>query len=134
MNPAEVLVDHALTYPWSQMPQHARNAAATFLHDTLCVGVAGARAAHADEILAAARGWGEGSDGLVHGASVAGWPGGLCDAYAQRPSHSRRERISSSVVAAARALSRRSCSPTPMSWSVKTMIPECARPERANAM
>lgn len=67
MNPAEVLVDHALTFPWSQMPQDARNAAATFLHDTLCVGVAGARAAHADDILAAARGWGEGSDGLVLG-------------------------------------------------------------------
>ena len=49
MNPAEVLVDHALTFPWSQMPQAARTAAATFLHDTLCVGVAGARAAHADE-------------------------------------------------------------------------------------
>ena len=67
MNPAEVLVDHALTFPWSQMPQAARTAAATFLHDTLCVGVAGARAAHAADILAAARGWGEGSDGLVLG-------------------------------------------------------------------
>ncbi len=67
MNPAEVLVDHALTFPWSQMPQAARTAAATFLHDTLCVGVAGARAAHADDILAAARGWGEGSDGPVLG-------------------------------------------------------------------
>lgn len=67
MNPAEVLVDHALTFPWSQMPQAARTAAATFLHDTLCVGVAGARAAHADDILTAARGWGEGGDGLVLG-------------------------------------------------------------------
>jgi 2-methylcitrate dehydratase PrpD len=67
MNPAEVLVDHALTFPWAQMPQAARTAAATFLHDTLCVGVAGARAAHADDILAAARGWGDGVDGLVLG-------------------------------------------------------------------
>ena len=67
MNPAEVLVDHALTFPWSQMPQAARTAAATFLHDTLCVGVAGARAAHAEDILAAARSWGHGGDGLVLG-------------------------------------------------------------------
>lgn len=67
MNPAEVLVDHALTFPWEDVPQPARQAAATFLHDTLCVGAAGARAAHADGILAAARGWGDGTDGLVLG-------------------------------------------------------------------
>lgn len=67
MNPAEVLVDHALTFPWGRMPQAARTAAATFLHDTLCVGAAGARAAHADDILNAARGWGEGTNGRVLG-------------------------------------------------------------------
>ena len=67
MNPAEVLVDHALSFPWARMPQAARTAAATFLHDTLCVGAAGARAAHADDILRAAQGWGEGSNGRVLG-------------------------------------------------------------------
>lgn len=74
MNPAEVLVDHALTFPWEKMPPAARAAAATFLHDTLCVGVAGARATHADDILAAARGWGTG-DGLVLGRPGVRLPG-----------------------------------------------------------
>lgn len=67
MNPAEVLVDHALTFPWARMQPAARTAAATFLHDTLCVGAAGARAAHADDILRAAQGWGEGANGQVLG-------------------------------------------------------------------
>ncbi len=67
MNPAEILVDHALTLPWAKVPEVARRAAATLLHDTLCVGAAGARAAHADDILRAAQGWGDGGDGLVLG-------------------------------------------------------------------
>lgn len=70
MNPAEVLIDHALGLEWAALPEPARQAARTFLHDTLCVGVAGANAPYADAIRAAASGWGAGS-----GCSVLGRPG-----------------------------------------------------------
>ncbi|WP_397415919.1 MmgE/PrpD family protein [Phenylobacterium sp.] len=67
MSAAEVLVDHALGLRWAEVPDIARRAAATFLHDTLCVGAAGAKAAHADDILAAASAWGAGTDGRILG-------------------------------------------------------------------
>ncbi len=57
---AERLADHAIGLDWAQVPEPARAAAATFLHDTLAVGAAGAGAAHADQVLAAARSWGQG--------------------------------------------------------------------------
>ena len=67
MNPAEVFVDHALTFPWARVPAPARAAASVFLHDTLCVGAAGVHAPHADDMLRATQGWGEGGDGRVLG-------------------------------------------------------------------
>lgn len=69
-NPAEVLVDHALSLRWQDIPEDARAMAHTFLHDSLGVGVAGRNAAHADAVLAMAQGWGEGD-----AASVLGRPG-----------------------------------------------------------
>jgi 2-methylcitrate dehydratase PrpD len=72
-NAAEILVDHVLSLCWADLPVRTRTMAATFLHDSLCVGVAGARAAHADDVLKAARLWGEpGADG---GGRVLGRPG-----------------------------------------------------------
>ncbi|WP_082602264.1 MmgE/PrpD family protein [Phenylobacterium sp. Root700] len=67
MNPAEVLIDHALGLEWAALPEPARQAARIFLHDTLCVGVAGANAPYADAIRAAASGWGAGSECSVLG-------------------------------------------------------------------
>ena len=59
-NPSERLVDHALSLRWSDVDQAAQAAARTFLHDSLCVGVAGRNAPFADAVLSAARLWGEG--------------------------------------------------------------------------
>ena len=54
------LVAHALAVEWAPLPPSAKQAARTFLHDTLCVGVAGRSAANADLIWNAARSWGGG--------------------------------------------------------------------------
>lgn len=67
MNPAEILIDHALGLEWSALPETARRAARTFLHDTLCVGVAGANAPYAEQVRAAAAGWGQGVECSVLG-------------------------------------------------------------------
>jgi 2-methylcitrate dehydratase PrpD len=64
------LVDHALGLRWADVAPPARDAARTFLHDTLCVGVAGRDAAHADAVLGIAQTWGQGGS-----ASVLGRPG-----------------------------------------------------------
>ncbi|MBT0671400.1 MmgE/PrpD family protein [Novosphingobium profundi] len=69
-NPAHVLIDHALSLEWSSLAADAQERAATFLHDSLAVGVAGRNAAHADAVLAMAQGWGQGDT-----ASVLGRPG-----------------------------------------------------------
>ncbi|WJT00296.1 MmgE/PrpD family protein [Novosphingobium humi] len=69
-NPAEVLVDHALNLRWADVPGAARERALAFLHDTLAVGAAGVGAAHAEAVLAMARGWGAGRV-----AGVLGRPG-----------------------------------------------------------
>lgn len=53
----EALVDHALGRRWEALSGAARTAAAIFFEDTLCVGVAGCRAPHAETVLAAARRW-----------------------------------------------------------------------------
>lgn len=55
---AEVLIDHALQVRWDKLPTAARSRAATFLHDSLAVGVAGAEAPFADAIAGAVRRWG----------------------------------------------------------------------------
>jgi len=59
-NPGERLIDHALTLRWNDVDAAAQAAAKTFLHDSLCVGVAGRNSPFADAVLAAARAWGEG--------------------------------------------------------------------------
>lgn len=69
-NPAHVLIDHALALRWDGIPEAARSKVLTFLHDSLAVGVAGRNAAHADGVLAMARGWGAGET-----AGVLGRPG-----------------------------------------------------------
>jgi 2-methylcitrate dehydratase PrpD len=69
-NPAEILVDHALGLQWSSLPANAQQAARTFLHDTLCVGVAGRNAANADKVFEAARLW-----CAAEGSPVLGRPG-----------------------------------------------------------
>ena len=56
-NPAEILVGHALGLQWASLPTNAQQAARTFLHDTICVGVAGRNAANADKVFEAARLW-----------------------------------------------------------------------------
>jgi 2-methylcitrate dehydratase PrpD len=64
---AEPLIDHALGLRWADLPEVTRAAARTFLHDSLCVGAAGARAVHANEVLAIARSWGAGDQASVLG-------------------------------------------------------------------
>jgi 2-methylcitrate dehydratase PrpD len=69
-NPAHVLIDHALSLRWERLSHEVRRMTLAFLHDSLAVGVAGRNAAHADAVLAIAKGWG---DGPV--AGVLGRPG-----------------------------------------------------------
>jgi 2-methylcitrate dehydratase PrpD len=61
MTLSRTLADRALTLTWADIDAPAKTAAKIFLHDTLCVGAAGARAPLADNVLAAARRWGEGT-------------------------------------------------------------------------
>jgi 2-methylcitrate dehydratase PrpD len=62
------LVDHALGLEWWGVGPSAQQAARTFLHDTVCVGVAGRSAANADLIWRAAKSWGgEGGACLILG-------------------------------------------------------------------
>lgn len=61
MTLSRTLAERALALTWADIDAPAREAAKTFLHDTLCVGAAGARAPLADDVLAAARRWGEGT-------------------------------------------------------------------------
>ncbi len=67
---AGAFVDHALGLPWAAISPADRQAAKTFLHDTLCVGVAGAATPYADGVLAVASSWGKGDE-----ASILGRPG-----------------------------------------------------------
>lgn len=69
-NPAHVLIDHALSLRWADLPDATKGRALTFLHDSLAVGVAGRNAAHADAVLVMVQGWGSGG-----AASVLGRPG-----------------------------------------------------------
>jgi 2-methylcitrate dehydratase PrpD len=58
MNATERFARHVLETPSAVIPVSARAAARTFILDTIGVGIAGARAAHADDVLRAARRWG----------------------------------------------------------------------------
>jgi 2-methylcitrate dehydratase PrpD len=76
---ASVLIDHALSLEWTRLPAAAQQAARTFLHDTLCVGVAGRHAAGADQVFAAASLWSgsgsnSGSNSSGNGCSVLARP------------------------------------------------------------
>ncbi len=61
MTVSRTLAERALALAWADLDAPAREAAKTFLHDTLCVGAAGARAPLADNVIAAAGRWGESS-------------------------------------------------------------------------
>lgn len=69
-NAARTLLEHVLAIGWDRLPAEAQVAARTFLHDTLCVGVAGRAAPDADRIWATVRGW----CGPQGGCSVLGRP------------------------------------------------------------
>ncbi|KPF90790.1 2-methylcitrate dehydratase [Novosphingobium sp. AAP83] len=69
-NPAHLLIDHALSLRWADLPDEVRARTLTFLHDSLAVGMAGRNAAHADAVLEMVQGW-----GLGDAASVLGRPG-----------------------------------------------------------
>jgi 2-methylcitrate dehydratase PrpD len=68
---ADTLIDYALAVEWAALPADAQQAARTFLHDTLCVGIAGRNAANSDAVCTAALGWG-GAGGT---SAVLGRPG-----------------------------------------------------------
>ena len=57
-DPTAMLIDHALGIEWGALNAADRIAARTFLHDSLCVGIAGRNAPNADLIFAAASSWG----------------------------------------------------------------------------
>ncbi len=58
MDASQALTEHALGLEWAALDEATRNAARTFLHDTLCVGIAGGNAPHAADVLRAVTGWG----------------------------------------------------------------------------
>lgn len=70
MTISRLLAARALALTWSDIDALAREAAKTFLHDTLCVGAAGAKAPLADAVMGAAMRWGQGRD-----CGVLGRPG-----------------------------------------------------------
>lgn len=57
-DPAHRLAAHALSIEWTGLSAAAQIAARTFLHDTICVGVAGRNAPNADALAALAQRWG----------------------------------------------------------------------------
>lgn len=62
------IADFAASLRWAAIDAGARRSAALFFHDSLCVGIAGAKAPLADSVLGAAQGWsGEGGSCLVLG-------------------------------------------------------------------
>ncbi len=75
-NAAERLVDHALSRDWDRLDTPVRRMAALFLHDSLAVGTAGARAPFAEAIRSAALSWGqvEGSGCAVLGHAMKDLP------------------------------------------------------------
>ena len=58
MTAAELLVDGALAIEWAELSADVQQAARTFFHDTLCVGVAGRNAPNADRVFELAAQWG----------------------------------------------------------------------------
>ena len=71
MNAAEIFVDHVLALSWGRLPESTQHNARIFLHDTVAVGAAGARAAYSDIVGEVACGWGR----TDAGCGVLGRPG-----------------------------------------------------------
>lgn len=71
MDASHAIATYAIGLRWADIPDSARRVAATFLHDSLCVGIAGARAPHAEDVLRAVMCW-AGADGdcLVLGRDI----------------------------------------------------------------
>jgi 2-methylcitrate dehydratase PrpD len=67
VNPAKVFIDHALGLEWSALPARTQIAAKAFLYDTICVGVAGAKAPYAEALGEVVKNWGTGTAGSVLG-------------------------------------------------------------------
>ena len=59
----EQVLHHVRNLRPDHIPPAAMQAAATFLHDSLAVGIAGSKAPHADQMLSAAEGWGRSDRG-----------------------------------------------------------------------
>jgi 2-methylcitrate dehydratase PrpD len=72
---AGYLVDHARGLAWRDVPEAARTRTKLLLHDTLCVGVAGAVAPNAQAIRGVAGLWGEGGQCCVLGQPGLTLPG-----------------------------------------------------------
>lgn len=66
LSASEVFIDHALSLSWEALDDETKLSARVFLHDTICVGVAGINAPHSDQILAAAKFWGHAGDDGCH--------------------------------------------------------------------
>ena len=71
MDASNDIAEFAAALRWAAIDEPARQAAATFFHDSLCVGIAGARAPLADAVLGGTTGWsGSGGDCLVLGREM----------------------------------------------------------------
>ena len=57
MDASNDIADFATSLRWAAIGAGARRSAALFFHDSLCVGIAGAKAPLADSVLSAAQGW-----------------------------------------------------------------------------
>ena len=73
-------VDHALGVEWAALPPGAQAAARSFLHDSICVGVAGRNAVNADAVWQSARGWGGVPSTAAGGCPILGRPKALATA------------------------------------------------------
>jgi 2-methylcitrate dehydratase PrpD len=71
---AKAFIDHALSLEWEDLPEAAQVAAKTFLHDTLCVGIAGTKAPFAEALRGVVEGWGCAAPDGGSGCSVLGRP------------------------------------------------------------
>ena len=68
MDASHAIAEHSVALHWDMLDAPTRHAAITFLHDSLCVGIAGARAPYAQEMMRAVLQWaGEGGTSLVLG-------------------------------------------------------------------
>jgi 2-methylcitrate dehydratase PrpD len=69
-NPVARLVAHVVETTYDDLPAEAVRAAKVFILDTFSCAFAGATGPSADEVRAAAQGWGRGDDGAVWGSAL----------------------------------------------------------------